>query len=167
MDVDEDVLFGLYSARLDTLREMALEKGLSKAGNVEQLRARLIDAIVLHDVDLIEIIKHRTQSHQLAVSMRKNVSEEVSDALVETGDTGVITSLLENEDAAISHASMEYIVAESKRADTFQNPLINRKDLPPEMARKMYWWVSVAVRQHIVDNFNIDPATIDDSIENA
>jgi hypothetical protein len=52
MDVDEDVLFGLYSARLDTLREMALEKGLSKTGNVEQLRARLIDAVVLHDVDL-------------------------------------------------------------------------------------------------------------------
>jgi uncharacterized protein (DUF2336 family) len=134
---------------------------------IEVAHPLLLNNTVLHDVDLIEIIKHRTQSHQLAVSMRKNVSEEVSDALVETGDTGVITSLLENEDAAISHASMEYIVAESKRVDTFQNPLINRKDLPPEMARKMYWWVSVAVRQHIVENFSIDPATIDDSIENA
>jgi len=74
---------------------------------------------------------------------------------------------LENEDASISTASMEYIVAESKRVDTFQNPLINRKDLPPDMARKMYWWVSVAVRQHMVENFSIDPATIDDSIEDA
>ena len=99
--------------------------------------------------------------------MRKHVSEEVSDALVETGDTGVITSLLENDDAEISRTSMEYIVAESKRVDTFQNPLINRKDLPPDMTRKMYWWVSAAVRQHIVENFSVDPATIDDSIEGA
>ena len=62
---------------------------------------------------------------------------------------------------------MDYIVAESKRVDTFQNPLINRKDLPPDLARKMYWWVSAAVRQHIVENFSVDPATIDDSIEGA
>jgi uncharacterized protein (DUF2336 family) len=31
----------------------------------------------------------------------------------------------------------------------------------------MYWWVSAAVRQHIVENFSVDPATIDDSIEGA
>jgi uncharacterized protein (DUF2336 family) len=135
--------------------------------DIEVAHPLLLKNTVLHDVDLIEIIKHRTQSHQLAVSMRKNISEGVSDALVGTGDTGVITSLLENENAAISRASMAYIVAESKRVDTFQNPLINRKDLPPDMARKMYWWVSVAVRQHIVENFSIDPETIHDSIEGA
>lgn len=133
----------------------------------EVAHSLLLNNTVLHDLDLIEIVRHRTQAHQLAISMRKHVSEEVSDALVETGDTGVITSLLENEDADISRASMEYIVAESKRVDTFQNPLINRKDLPPDMARKMYWWVSAAVRQHIVENFSVDPATIDDSIEGA
>ena len=52
MDVDEDLLFGLYAARLDDLREMAVEQGLSKAGNVEQLRARLIDGVALKEVDL-------------------------------------------------------------------------------------------------------------------
>ena len=133
----------------------------------EVAHSLLLNNTVLHDLDLIEIVRHRTQAHQLAISMRKHVSEEVSDALVETGDTGVITSLLENDDAEISRTSMEYIVAESKRVDTFQNPLINRKDLPPDMTRKMYWWVSAAVRQHIVENFSVDPATIDDSIEGA
>ncbi len=29
----------------------------------------------------------------------------------------------------------------------------------------MYWWVSAAVRQHIVENFSVDPSDIDDSIE--
>ena len=43
--VDENLLSQLYSARLDELREMAISHEISKAGNVEQLRARLIDQV--------------------------------------------------------------------------------------------------------------------------
>ena len=124
---------------------------------IEVAHPILLHNTVLHDVDLIEIVRHRTQAHQLAVAMRKNITEDVSQALVDTGDTNVITTLLENGDAALSNSLMEYLVAESKRVDTFQNPLVNRRDLPPDLARKMYWWVSAAVRQHIVDNFSVDP----------
>jgi len=60
---------------------------------------------------------------------------------------------------------MEYLVAESKHVDSFQNPLVSREDLPANLARKMYWWVSAAVRQHIVENFRVDPTEIDNSIE--
>ena len=45
--VDENLLSQLYSARLDELREMAISHEISKAGNVEQLRARLIDQVAL------------------------------------------------------------------------------------------------------------------------
>jgi hypothetical protein len=50
--VDENLLSQLYSARLDELREMAISHEISKAGNVEQLRARLIDQVALSDIDL-------------------------------------------------------------------------------------------------------------------
>ena len=50
--VDENLLSQLYSARLDELREMAISHEISKAGNVEQLRARLIDQVALSDTDL-------------------------------------------------------------------------------------------------------------------
>ena len=50
--VDENLLSQLYSARLDELREMAISHDMSKAGNVEQLRARLIDHVALSDIDL-------------------------------------------------------------------------------------------------------------------
>ena len=52
MNVDEEVLFRFYSARLDELREIAEGNGLPKVGNVEQLRARLIQHIVPSNVDL-------------------------------------------------------------------------------------------------------------------
>ena len=50
--VDENLLSRLYSARLDELREMAISRDIPKGGNVEQLRARLINEVALADTDL-------------------------------------------------------------------------------------------------------------------
>ena len=50
--VDENLLSRLYSARLDELREMAISRDIPKGGNVEQLRARLINEVALVDTDL-------------------------------------------------------------------------------------------------------------------
>ncbi|MCH7554974.1 MAG: DUF2336 domain-containing protein [Proteobacteria bacterium] len=132
---------------------------------IEVAHSLLVNSMVLHDADLIELVRHRAQAHQLAIAMRKSLSEEVSQSLADTGDVGVITKLIENEDAKISESLLDYLVAESKTVDSFQNPLISRRDLPPDLARKMYWWVSAAVRQHIVENFRVDPTEIDNSIE--
>jgi uncharacterized protein (DUF2336 family) len=60
---------------------------------------------------------------------------------------------------------MEYLVDQSKRVDTYQNPLLKRPDLEPELAKKMYWWVSAALRQHIVKNFKVDAADLDETLE--
>ena len=122
---------------------------------------------VLHNLDLIEIVHHRTLEHQLAIAMREGVAEEVSEALVETGQGDVIAALLENPSAKISRTTMEYLVDQSKRIDRFHNPLVARPDLGPDLAKKMYWWVSAALRQHIVENFDVDPTDIDNTIETA
>jgi len=120
---------------------------------------------VLKDEDLIEVIRHRTLEHQLAIAVRRTVPEPVSDALVETGDEGVITSLLKNAGAEISLSTMEYLVEESKRVDAFQEPILRREDLDPALAKRMYLWVSAALRQHILDNYPLDQQALDDLLE--
>jgi uncharacterized protein (DUF2336 family) len=120
---------------------------------------------VLHDAELIEIIHQRTQEHQLAIAVRERISRTVSDALVDTGNNDVIRTLLENHGAEISRATMEYLVEQSKRVDSFQNPLVGRPDLPPELAKRMYWWVSAALRKTIVKNFALDPTQLDQRVE--
>jgi len=125
----------------------------------------LMHSEVLRDEELIEIIHHRTLEHQLAVAMRKSVNEPVSDALVETGNVDVIAALLENHDARISGETMAYLVEQSQRVDSYQNPLLRRPELDPNLARRMYWWVSAALRQHILDNFSIKPSDFDDALE--
>ncbi len=119
---------------------------------------------VLHDTDLIEIIRHRTMQHQLAIAIRDNLSEDVSRTLVESGEEDVIVALLNNEKAQISNDVMAYLVEESRRVDRFQQPLVRRPDLPGALAQKMFAWVSAALRNYIIENYEIDPHALDDQI---
>ena len=132
---------------------------------IEVAHSILMKSNVLQDPELIEIIHQRTQEHQLAVAVRQRLSPVVSDALVATGNTDVIRTLLENHGAEINQATMGYLVEQSKRVDAYQNPLVMRPDLPPELAKRMYWWVSAALRKHIVAQFAIDPLALDQRVE--
>ncbi len=133
--------------------------------DIEVAHNILLKSDVLQDLELIEIIQHRTMEHQLAIAMRRNVSEAVSDALVETRNTAVIETLIENDTAEISETTLEFLVDESKTTETFQKPLLNRPDMSEKLAKRMYWWVSAALRQHIVTNYKVDPTDLDDKIE--
>ena len=120
---------------------------------------------VLHDADLIDVIRLRTHEHQLAITLRTEVSEDVSDALVETGNESVVEGLLKNANARISGAIMEYLVDQSERVDTYQEPLLHRHDLKEDLAKRMFMWVSAALRQHIINRYEIDTETVDDLLE--
>ncbi|MBK8161037.1 MAG: DUF2336 domain-containing protein [Rhodospirillaceae bacterium] len=125
----------------------------------------LLRSAVLQDVDLIEVIRHRSRQHILTVAMRRDVNSAVTDALVETGDRDVIRTLLENQDAQISRVTLAYLVEQSKSVDEFQEPLVRRRDLPVDLARRMVLWVAAALRQALMERFDIDPNMLDDRLE--
>lgn len=127
----------------------------------------LMKSGVLRDSDLIEIIKRRTQEHLIAVASRDGLNEDVSDVLVDEGDDNVVEMLLRNQDAALSRHAIEYIVEQSKRVDRFQQPLLRRTDLPPELAHRMFWWVSAALRDYILTNFTLDETIVDDFVRDS
>lgn len=133
--------------------------------DIEVARPVLVTSSILRDIDLVEIVHHRTQQHQLSIAMRREVSEFVSEALVEAGDIDVIKALLDNPNARISEATLEYLVEESRRVDSYQEPLVRRSDLSPQLARRMCLWVGAALRSYILDNYDIDPTELDDLLE--
>ncbi len=127
----------------------------------------LLRSRVLRDQDLVAIIHHRTVEHQLAVSMHDSISPTVSDSLAKTGEETVIKRLLENPNAEIARDTMAHLVEQSRRLDSLQKPLVHRSDLPGDLAEKMYWWVSAALRSHIVEHFDVDANEIDAAMESA
>ena len=144
----------------DLIRDLANDE-------IEVAHTILVGSEVLQDSDLIEIIQHRTLEHQLAIAMRRSVSEVVSDALVETGNTDVIRTLLENKSAQISESTLAYLIEQAKRHDSYHNPLLGRPELNAELAQRLYWWVSAALRRDILDRFQINATKLDESMENA
>jgi uncharacterized protein (DUF2336 family) len=127
----------------------------------------LVKSTVLRDMDLVDVIRLRTHEHQLAISLREDISEGVSDALVETGSEGVIKSLLKNQNAKISESAMEYLVEQSKRVDTYQEPLLHRHELKEDLAKRMFMWVSAALRKHIVNRYEINNEEVENLLERA
>lgn len=135
--------------------------------SIDIARPILEKSSLLKDPVLIDIIRKRTDEHRLAIALREGISEEVSDALIELGGDDVIETLIRNADAAISRSAMEYLVAESRRVDRFQEPLVNREDLPTDLAYRMYWWVSAALRRQIVTDFQVDEVALDEILTKA
>ncbi len=143
-------------------RELVL---MLASDRIEVARPLLMNSDMLRDAELIEIIQHRGVEYQLAIARRKRLSELVSEVLVETEDRDVIKTLLENSNARISQATMAYLVEESRRVDSFHEPLVKRKELPPALARRLFWWVAVAMRAHILEHFDLHPTELDTALE--
>ena len=131
---------------------------------IEVAHPILVNSNALEDTELLEIIKRRTIQHRHAIATRELVSEQVSDALVETGEAKVIETLIKNDSAHFSPETLTALVAASKEVETYQAPLLDRGELTPRLAKQMYWWVSAALRKHIANNYEIDSTELDSKI---
>lgn len=131
----------------------------------------LVDSTALEEVDLILIARGKPATHQIAITLRRNLSEAISNVLVETENMDVIDSLLRNPSAQISTDAMARMVEMSRTTTPLQKPLLQREDLPADLAWRMYGWVGAALKSFIIDTFpesasNIETA-IDDIIDRA
>ncbi|MBL4665982.1 MAG: DUF2336 domain-containing protein [Sneathiella sp.] len=142
---------------------------ISLLANDDILVARpiLAQSRVLMEKDLLSVIELRSKEHLLAITEREDISPIISDLLIEYGDDDVIEHLIQNKDAEISKEALALLVEETKRVDRFQEPLLARHDLPTELAHKMFWWVSAALRRHIIQSFDIDANFLDLQIANS
>lgn len=121
----------------------------------------LVRSPVLRDADLVEVVRTKTRQHQLVVAMREGISETVSNALVETGHEDVVLRLLNNSTARMGKTALGRAVEMSRTAPQLQEPLVQRTDLDPDLAGKMYAWVSDALRKQIMLNFDVPQETIE------
>ena len=117
--------------RLAESEEMSFELvALLANDTIDVAHPILSKSTLLQDEQLIEIIRNRTDSHRMSIAIRAHISTQVSDQLVEHGNEDVLEALIKNENAEISELSMNYLVDESRTVDRFQEPLLNRNDIP-------------------------------------
>lgn len=122
---------------------------------------------LLEDDELVDIVTRHAKQHAMAVSQRSTVSETVSDALVETGSTDVVVSLLRNDGACIRQETLETLAEKSKDIEALQSPLLSRKDLNLDMAIKMADWVGESLRRFIGNRFEIGESQLNKAVSDA
>lgn len=131
--------------------------------NDEFLVARpvLTMSAALRDKDLIEIVRHRTKQHQLAVAGREGLGKAVAATLAEAADTDVVATLLKNPSAKIAEATYAYIAERSKKETDLQAPLLRREDLPGAIAARMYGWVATELKTFIEAKYRVAPQILE------
>ena len=118
-------------------------------------RPLLEDSVSLSDTDLLDCIRSSTGAHRRAIAQRRVVSEVISEALVEGGETLVIEALLRNEAARFSQAAIEAVVALTRDWQHLAPMLLKRPELRPSHAYVLFWWAEAPARRTILQRFAV------------
>lgn len=124
----------------------------------------LVKSGVLDDTDLITIVRARSVDHWTAIAGRPALSAHVSATLVATNSERTIVALLRNKTASIAPKTIEHLVERSHEVESYRAPLLDRDDLGPDLALRMFFWVSTVLRDRIVDKFKIDEKIVEDLV---
>jgi Uncharacterised protein conserved in bacteria (DUF2336) len=116
---------------------------------------------LLGEDDLIDVVAHCSLRHRQAVAIRPYITQAITDRLVALDEIEVLTTLICNETADIGETSMARLVEHSLDIETFREPLAHRKEMTPDMARRMFIWAEDSLREYIIDEFGIDPASFE------
>lgn len=116
----------------------------------------------LSDAELIELAQTRSQEHLRAISQRAEVSEAVSDVIVDRGDDTTLGTLLGNSEARLSRRAHETVVDRAQSNPALHEAVVNRQCLPVDLLNEMYFVVEARLRQTILSrNAHMDPHALE------
>jgi uncharacterized protein (DUF2336 family) len=120
---------------------------------------------VLSEQDLLDVARTRGQAHLRAMSGRPDLSERVTDAIVETADDDTLGVLARNDSAILSRASHETLVDRAAQNPALQAAVVERGSLPPDLLNEMYFMVEGRLKATILArNEGLDPKALDEAL---
>ena len=115
----------------------------------------LLTEASLSDADLLDCIRHATATHRRMIALRRGVTELVSEALVEAGETSVVEALLRNDHARMSPGAIELVVAMTQAHPQLAPLLLRRPEVRPNHAYVLFWWADPDCRRQILQRFAV------------
>ncbi|HZZ90482.1 MAG TPA: DUF2336 domain-containing protein [Caulobacteraceae bacterium] len=116
----------------------------------------------LTDEDLVAVARKHGQAHLKAISRRSQISEAVSDVIVERGDDETLGVLLHNDGARLSRQAHEAAVDRAGANPALQEAVVSRRDLPIDLLNDMYFAVEAKLRTKILErNAAVDPEALE------
>ncbi|WP_298241691.1 DUF2336 domain-containing protein [uncultured Bradyrhizobium sp.] len=138
-----DRLAPIAAAPPNIIRTLALDEVIEVSGPVLSKSERL------DETTLIEIARTRGQAHLKAISLRRTLSEALTDVLVSRGNEDVVQSTVGNPGARLSEGSLSDLVTRAERDDDLAACIGLRKDLPRHHYLKLVAKASLSVRRKL------------------
>ncbi len=106
---------------------------------------------------LLEIVEERDPRKQLAIAGRREVSEAVAAALVETGNVVTVTHLLRNRGARFHEQSLARASERFGHFRSVADAIAARPELTLKVVETLIAFVSEDIRQRLVKRHGIEP----------
>ena len=117
----------------------------------------------LSNRDLLDILKSHPAGWVIeAIASREEVSEEVSEAVIETRDTYGGTALIQNDNAMVTVSLLHKIVEIARSLPEWQKPMAVRKSLPASIAKDLAEFVDASVRELLINRADFDENTTEE-----
>ena len=134
----------IANAPAEVIRRLARDDAIGVSGPVLQESGRLTDA------DLVEIAKTKSQAHLVKIAGRSQLSEAVTDVLVDRGDSQVASEVAGNSGARFSKAGYSMLVMRADGDDTLTSAIASRRDIPPMLFKQLLARATDAVRERLL-----------------
>jgi uncharacterized protein (DUF2336 family) len=103
----------------------------------------------LTDKDLMDAARHGGRDHMLAISERRDLSEPVTDVLVNEGDRVVVNAVASNPTARFSAKGYDALIGKSRADDLLQAALGRRNDIPQRHMAVLFELAKKAARERL------------------
>lgn len=123
---------------------LALDDDINVASPILTQSERIDDATIL------QVARSKSQKHLLAISARKYLSPEVTDALVERGDRQVLLGAATNLGAKFSGSGYALLVRRSSGDDALATCVGSRPDIPQPLFLILLSTASEMVREKLI-----------------
>ena len=132
--------------------------------DIEIARPIISFSPVLGEHDLVRLLVEATIEHQIEVARRPRLTPTVVAAILEQAEPAVLTALASNQTAELSPSDMDELVEISRHVAAMRTPLSEHPKLTDTLARRLYFWVGVALREGLVDRFRLDAGALDEAL---
>jgi len=132
--------------------------------DIEIARPIISQSPVLKELDLVRLLVEATIEHQIEVARRPRLGRTVVAAILEQAEPAVLTALAGNPTAELSASDMEELVEASRQVAALRTPLSQHPRLTGQLAKRLYLWVGLALRQGLAERFRLDVTVLDEAL---
>jgi uncharacterized protein (DUF2336 family) len=137
-------LAAIANAPSELMRTLAKDEDIAVAGPV------LAQSPRLHEQELVELAKTRSQAHLAAIAGRFALGEAVTDVLVRRGNPEVVRNVADNQSAKFSDGGFSALVKRAEGDEDLAQKVGQRPDIPPHLFRELLVRATAVVQQRLL-----------------